>query len=163
TGDTHPGIPEGLIPSRRDKKTSRRSNRSPLSSRAIPALSPRRRGRAKLPDYRYPDVTAGRGQGGADAKVRPHPRQHPSLICATGTSGRDRSRHRAGGRARGPWSAHRPRPVASGAVSWASEHAQSLFAAVDGELHGDGITVAVTAIDVAGPVFAASDDMPADG
>jgi len=47
-------------------------------------------------------------------------------------------------------------------VSWASEHAQSLFAAVDGELHGDGITVAVTAIDVAGPVFAASDDMPAE-
>jgi CubicO group peptidase (beta-lactamase class C family) len=54
-------------------------------------------------------------------------------------------------------------PVASGAVSWASEHAQSLFAAVGGELRGDGITVAVTAIDVAGPVFAASDDMPADG
>jgi serine-type D-Ala-D-Ala carboxypeptidase/endopeptidase len=48
-------------------------------------------------------------------------------------------------------------------VSWASEHAQSLFAAVDGELHGDGIAVAVTAIDGAGPVFAASDDMPADG
>ncbi len=29
---------------------------------------------AKLPDYRYPDVTARRGQGGADAQVRPHPR-----------------------------------------------------------------------------------------
>jgi serine-type D-Ala-D-Ala carboxypeptidase/endopeptidase len=48
-------------------------------------------------------------------------------------------------------------------VSWATEHAQSLFAAVNGELHGDGIAVAVTAIDAAGPVFAASDDMPADG
>jgi serine-type D-Ala-D-Ala carboxypeptidase/endopeptidase len=48
-------------------------------------------------------------------------------------------------------------------VSWASEHAQSVFAAVDGEVHGDGIAVAVTAIDVAGPVFAASDGMPADG
>ena len=53
----------GLVPSRRDIKTSRRSNRSPLSSRAIPALSPRRRGCARLPDYRYPDVTARRGEG----------------------------------------------------------------------------------------------------
>jgi CubicO group peptidase (beta-lactamase class C family) len=34
---------------------------------------------------------------------------------------------------------------------------------VDGAFRGDGISVAVTAIDVAGPVFAASDDMPADG
>jgi hypothetical protein len=39
-------------------KISRRSNRSPLSSRAIPALSPRRRVRAKLPECRYPDVAA---------------------------------------------------------------------------------------------------------
>ncbi|MGH3233777.1 MAG: type IV secretory system conjugative DNA transfer family protein [Streptosporangiaceae bacterium] len=62
------------VPSRRDMKTSRRSNRSPLSSRAIPALSPRRRMRAKLPGYVYPDVTARRAQGGADAQVRPHPR-----------------------------------------------------------------------------------------
>jgi serine-type D-Ala-D-Ala carboxypeptidase/endopeptidase len=48
-------------------------------------------------------------------------------------------------------------------VSWASDTAQSLFTAVDGEFRGDGIAVAVTAIDAAGPVFVASDDMPVDG
>jgi hypothetical protein len=47
--DSHWGIPEGLIPSRRDIKTSRRSNRSPRSSRAIPALSP---GGARVPNSR---------------------------------------------------------------------------------------------------------------
>jgi hypothetical protein len=26
---------------------------------------------ANLPDYRYPDVTARRGQGGADAQIQP--------------------------------------------------------------------------------------------
>jgi hypothetical protein len=77
TGDTHPGIPEGLTPSRRDIKTTRRGNRSPLSSPAIPALSPRRRACAKLPGCRHPDLAAQRGQGGADAQVRPHPRWQP--------------------------------------------------------------------------------------
>jgi len=43
TGDTHPSVPEGLAPSRRGIKASR-SNRALLSSRAIPSLSPRRRG-----------------------------------------------------------------------------------------------------------------------
>jgi hypothetical protein len=48
-----------------------RSTWAQLSSRVIPALSPRRRVRAKLPGCRYPDVAARRGQGGADAQVRP--------------------------------------------------------------------------------------------
>ena len=48
TGDTHSSAPEGLVPSRRGIQASRSSsNRFPLSSRAIPALSPRRRVRAK--------------------------------------------------------------------------------------------------------------------
>ena len=43
TGDTHPSIPEGLAPSRRGIKASSSHDGSLLSSRAIPALSPRRR------------------------------------------------------------------------------------------------------------------------
>lgn len=54
-------------------------------------------------------------------------------------------------------------PVISGAVSWASEHAQSVFDSLDGAFRGDGIVVAVTAIDADGPVLAASEGMPADG
>jgi hypothetical protein len=41
-------------------------------------MSPRRRACAKLPDCRYPDVTARRAHGGADAQVQPHPREHPA-------------------------------------------------------------------------------------
>ena len=73
TGDTHSSVPEGLAPSRRSIKATRR-NWALLSSRAIPALSPRRRGCAKLPGCRYPDLAARRDQGGADAQIRPHPR-----------------------------------------------------------------------------------------
>ena len=50
---------------------STRSAWGQLSSRAIPALSPRRRVRAKLPGCRYPGAAARRGQGGADAQVQP--------------------------------------------------------------------------------------------
>lgn len=46
-----------------------RSTLAQLSSRAIPALSPRRRVGAKLPGSRYPDVAARRGR--ADAQVQP--------------------------------------------------------------------------------------------
>ena len=73
TQDTHSSAPEGLVPSRVSIKATRR-NWALLSSRAIPALSPRRRVRAKLPGCRYPDVAARRRQSGADAQVRPHPR-----------------------------------------------------------------------------------------
>ena len=72
TKGTHPGVREGLAPSRCIKATHR--NWAMLSSRAIPALSPRRRVCAKLPGCRHPDVAARQGQGGADAQVRPHPR-----------------------------------------------------------------------------------------
>jgi hypothetical protein len=41
-----------------------RRNWALLSSRAIPALSPRRRVRAKLPGRRYPGVAARWAQGG---------------------------------------------------------------------------------------------------
>ena len=73
TGDTHPDAPEGLAPSREGVKATRR-NRALLSSRAIPALPPRRRMCAKLPGCRDPDVAARRGQGSADPQVRPQPR-----------------------------------------------------------------------------------------
>ncbi len=53
TGDTHWGIPEGLVPSRTDIKASRPSTRSPLLSRPIPDIVARAaRISAKLPDYR---------------------------------------------------------------------------------------------------------------
>ena len=55
------------------------------------------------------------------------------------------------------------RSVSSEAVSWASEHAQSVFGALDGAFSGNGIVVAVTAIDAAGTVLVASDGLPADG
>jgi serine-type D-Ala-D-Ala carboxypeptidase/endopeptidase len=48
-------------------------------------------------------------------------------------------------------------------VSWASEHAQSAFGALDGAFPRSRIVVAVTAIDADGAVFVASDGMPADG
>jgi hypothetical protein len=53
TGDTHSSPPEGLAPSRKRIEASRCTWALP-SSRAIPALSPRRRVRAKLPYCRYP-------------------------------------------------------------------------------------------------------------
>jgi hypothetical protein len=55
-----------------------RSTWAQLSLRVIPALSPTRRVRAKLPGCRHPEVAARRGQGGADAPLRPHPREHPA-------------------------------------------------------------------------------------
>jgi CubicO group peptidase (beta-lactamase class C family) len=48
-------------------------------------------------------------------------------------------------------------------VGWASERAQSVFDALDGTLRGDGIVVAVAAIEPAGAVLAATEGMPADG
>jgi hypothetical protein len=65
--------PAGLTSSRMGTKANRstRSAWGQLSSRAIPALSPRRRVRAKLPGCRYPGVAARRAQGGADAQVQP--------------------------------------------------------------------------------------------
>jgi CubicO group peptidase (beta-lactamase class C family) len=48
-------------------------------------------------------------------------------------------------------------------VSWATNHAQSVFDALDRVLPGDGIVVAVTAIDAGGEVLVASEGMPADG
>jgi hypothetical protein len=72
TGDTHSGIPEGLVPSRWDIKSTRRSDRAALSSPVIPSLSPRRHDCATLPGCRYPDVAARRAQGDADAQVRPY-------------------------------------------------------------------------------------------
>jgi hypothetical protein len=67
-----PQSPEGLAWSRMGKAA--RSTWAQLSSRAIPALSPRRRVRAKLPGCRHPALPPGGGQGGADAQLRPHPR-----------------------------------------------------------------------------------------
>ena len=43
TMGTHPDVLEGLAPSRAGRSATRSSNRAVLSSRAIPALSPRRR------------------------------------------------------------------------------------------------------------------------
>ena len=60
-GDTHPSVPEGLAPSRTGKAI--RSTWAQLSLRVIPALSPRRRVRAKLPGCRHPEVAARRGAG----------------------------------------------------------------------------------------------------
>ena len=48
-----------------------RSTWAQLSSRAIPALWPRRRVRAKLPGCRYPGGAARRGQGGAMLRSGP--------------------------------------------------------------------------------------------
>ena len=60
--DTHARVPEGLVPSRA-KRTSSSCNRALLLSRAILALSPRRRGCARLPGCRHRDAAARRGQG----------------------------------------------------------------------------------------------------
>ena len=62
TADTHSSVPEGLAPSRTDIKTTRRNWALP-SSRAIPALSPRRRGSAKLPGCRHPGRCRPAGPG----------------------------------------------------------------------------------------------------
>ena len=72
TRGTHPSIPAGLTSSKMGKAT--RSTWAQLSSRAIPALWPRRRVRAKLPGCRYPRRCRPAGQGGADAQVPPHPK-----------------------------------------------------------------------------------------
>ncbi len=61
TACTHPDVREGLAPSRCIKATHR--NWALLSSRAIPALSPRRRVCAKLPGCRHPGVAARRVAG----------------------------------------------------------------------------------------------------
>ena len=68
TADTHARVPEGLVPSMA-KRNSSSCNRALLLSRAIPALSPRRREYAKLPGCRHPDAAARRGQG-ASTQVR---------------------------------------------------------------------------------------------
>ena len=60
--DTHSRVPEGLVPSRARRASCSR-NRALLLSRAILALSPRRRECAKLPGCRHPDAAARRGQG----------------------------------------------------------------------------------------------------
>ena len=66
--DTHARVPAGLIPSMA-RRNSSSCTRALLLSRAIPALSPRRRECAKLPGCRYPDAAARRGQG-ASTQVR---------------------------------------------------------------------------------------------
>lgn len=48
-------------------------------------------------------------------------------------------------------------------MSWAPDHAQSVFDGLNRAFPGDGIVVAVTAIDAGGAVFVASEGMPADG
>jgi hypothetical protein len=90
TGDTHPRGFEGLAPSRRGKKASRSHDRSLLSSRAIPALSPRRRVCAKLPGCRHPDVAARR-----DREVL---REHPGAELGFAWSGRADLGHQAAAR-----------------------------------------------------------------
>ena len=62
TADTHSSVPEGLAPSRTDIKATRRNWALP-SSRAIPALSPRGRGSAKLPGCRHPGRCRPAGPG----------------------------------------------------------------------------------------------------
>ena len=74
---THSSGPEGRVQSSASMNAARRDG-ALLSSPAIPALSPGRRVRAKLPGCRYPDVAAQRAQRGGDAQVRPHPRSHPA-------------------------------------------------------------------------------------
>ena len=61
TACTHPDVREGLDPSRCIKATHR--NWALLSSRAIPASSPRRRVRAKLPGCRHPGRCRPAGPG----------------------------------------------------------------------------------------------------
>ncbi len=99
TGDTHSSVPEGRAPSRTDIKTSRRSNRSPLSSRAIPALSPRRRVRAKLPGCRHPDAAARAGPG----------RRCPGPAASALAPRRSSAQPGSPGRAAGPVSPPAPR------------------------------------------------------
>jgi serine-type D-Ala-D-Ala carboxypeptidase/endopeptidase len=48
-------------------------------------------------------------------------------------------------------------------VTWAAEHAQSVFDAVTGAFRGDGIVAAVAAIDADSPVLVSTEGMPADG
>jgi serine-type D-Ala-D-Ala carboxypeptidase/endopeptidase len=47
-------------------------------------------------------------------------------------------------------------------MGWASEQAQAVFETLDGAFDGDGIAVAVAAIDAAGPAFSGSAGLPAD-
>jgi D-alanyl-D-alanine-carboxypeptidase/D-alanyl-D-alanine-endopeptidase len=47
-------------------------------------------------------------------------------------------------------------------MGWASERAQAVFQTLDGAFDGDGIAVAVTAIDADGPVFSRSARLPED-
>ena len=48
-------------------------------------------------------------------------------------------------------------------MTWASGHAQSVFDALDGAFPGDGIVVAVAAIEAGATVLVTSDGLPADG
>jgi serine-type D-Ala-D-Ala carboxypeptidase/endopeptidase len=47
-------------------------------------------------------------------------------------------------------------------MGWGSEQAQAVFETLDGALDGDGIAVAVTAIDADGPAFSRSRGLPED-
>ena len=80
TGDTHPSILESLAPSRRDIKTSRRSNRSPRHHEPSRHCRP---GRACVPGSRAAATrTLPSGGPRAAPMLRsvglPHPRQHPA-------------------------------------------------------------------------------------
>ena len=48
-------------------------------------------------------------------------------------------------------------------MGWGSEQAQAVFETLDAAFGGDGIAVAVTAIDAGGPVFSRSAGLPEDG
>lgn len=47
-------------------------------------------------------------------------------------------------------------------MGWGSERAQAVFEALDGAFDGDGIAVAVTAVDAGGPAFSRSAGLPDD-
>ena len=54
--------------------------------------------------------------------------------------------------------------VPSGFVAWESERARAVFEALDGAFAGDGIVVAVAAVDTgsSGPAFSVTEGMPED-
>ena len=47
-------------------------------------------------------------------------------------------------------------------MGWGSEQAQAVFETLDRALDGDGIVIAVTAIDAGGPAFSGSAGLPQD-
>jgi hypothetical protein len=103
-GDTHSTAPEGMVPSRTRVKNSRCTWALP-SSRAIPALSPRRRVRAKL------RAAATRHKIGARSSL---PRRRPECAFPPGTrpGHAQRAGHRPQGQSMTPLSPSTQRPVA---------------------------------------------------